>query len=910
MRPTSIDTQQPRPWLSLYRGVRPELKPTCETALDMFRATLERDRAAPLVHYFERSLSVGECDAMSDALAVGLQQRGVEVGDRIAVYLQNIPQVLIAVLAIWKCGAVVVPCNPMLRERELGKILRSSGCLAMICQEDLYADVGRAALPSTAVQHTITTCPLEFLDPGKPLPTMLAGVRRNPQADASDMLEVIAKHAGERPRPVALTGDDVAFMVHTSGTTGDAKGAMNTHRNVVFATSVYEAWIGLTAHDVILGLAPLFHVTGLIGHVTLAMLTGSPLVLFYRFDVNEACRLAALHRATFTVSAITAYIALLNSDALGKYDLRTLTKLYTGGAPTPASVLEDWHGRTGVRIQPMYGLTEATSPTHMTPYGAVPPIDPHTGAMAIGVPVCNTHVKVITDAGYEAAPHEIGEFVIAGPQIVPGYWQKPEETAKALTADGLKTGDVGFMDENGWFYLVDRSKDMIVASGFKVWPREVEEVLYQHPAVREAAVVGVPDAYRGETIKAVISLKPGQSVTPDEIRAFARERMAAYKYPRVVEIMDDLPKTTSGKIMRRLLAPASHATALPVQAEIVDVSYPQLRAALEARAVLETGAVWLRLSRGTLPIATTAALYERLRLMLAQLRDGRTFVDRAAFLAANEAYHSAVVDLAENEHLSVGFRRLRLRDLFAAALKNTDVVAENAVYFHEYLTDSLAANDASSSIKAILSWGKHSSTGVRRALDLHGDVATQRDELRPGGIVEDLSIGVAKEQDSLAGDIDALVMALDARAALEIGITQSLGSALSIEAERDALVARLRAFTPLVRGTSAAHVARYIRADDAFHRIFLSLLRNQPLFDIYNAMDVPELMRRVLVVAPISIREVFDDHKALTNALRAGSADETSAAITEHANRVRAALAAFLAESTQAADRAGSQQVA
>ncbi len=268
---------------------------------------------------------------------------------------------------------------------------------------------------------------------------------------------------------------------------------------------------------------------------------------------------------------------------------------------------------------------------------------------------------------------------------MPGYWQKPEETAKALTADGLRTGDVGFMDEQGWFYLVDRSKDMIVASGFKVWPREVEEVLYQHPAVREAAVVGIPDAYRGETIKAVISLKPGQNVTPDEIRAFARERMAAYKYPRVVEIMDDLPKTTSGKIMRRLLAPTAHATALPIQAEMTDVSYPQLRAALEARAVLEAGAVWLRFSRGQLSLTTTAGLYERLRLMLAQLRDGRTFVDRAAFLAANEAYHAAVVDLAENEHLSVGFRRLRLRELFAAALKNTDVIAENGVYFHEYL---------------------------------------------------------------------------------------------------------------------------------------------------------------------------------------------------------------------------------
>lgn len=888
-----------RPWLGLYRDVPPTITPKSETALAMFRATAARDRNAPFVHYFERSLTAGECDTMSDSLAVVLQERGIEAGDRIAIYLQNIPQAVIAVLAAWKCGAVIVPCNPMLRERELVKVLSGSGCRVLICQEDLYGEVAKAALPSTAVEHAITTSPREFLAPEAPAPTMLAGMMPVRHPGTTDMLEAIAAHAGQHPRPVEITGDDIAFMVYTSGTTGDPKGAMNTHRNVVFATSVYERWIDLTSRDVILGLAPLFHVTGLIGHVTLAMLTGAPLILFYRFDADEACRLAALHRATFTVSAITAFIALMGSDALGKHDLKSFTKLYTGGAPTPARVLEDWHARTGVRIQPMYGLTEATSPTHMTPHGVVPPIDPHTGAMSVGVPVPNTFVKVVLDDGREAAPREIGEFVIAGPQIVPGYWQKPAETAKSISAEGLKTGDVGFMDERGWFYLVDRSKDMIVASGFKVWPREVEEVLYQHPAVREAAVVGIPDAYRGETIKAVISLKPGQLVTAEEIRAFARERMAAYKYPRVVEIMDDLPKTTSGKIMRRLLQPMANASAIPAQAEILDVSYPQLRVALEARAVLEAGAVWLRLSRSTIPLSTSGVLYERLRLMLAQLHDGRVYIDRGAFFAANESYHASVVALAENEHLSVGFKRLRLRDLFMTALKDAPVAAENIVYFHEFLTDSIAAGDASRAVKAILSWSKQSSTSVRRTLEPQSEDAGRQSELRPGAIVEDLSLAVAKEQDSLAGDVDALVLALDARAAIEIGITQSLGAALSVETERDALVARLRAFTPLVRGASPAHVMRYIRADDAFHRVFLSVVRNQHLFDIYNAMDLPELMRRVLGVAPTSIREVFDDHKGLTNALRAGDADATSAAITEHVNRVRSALGAFLSSVTK-----------
>ena len=280
--------------------------------------------------------------------------------------------------------------------------------------------------------------------------------------------------------------------------------------------------------------------------------------------------------------------------------------------------------------------------------------------------------------------------------------------------------------------------------------------------------------------------------------------------------------------------------------------------------------------------------------MLAYLHEDGRFIDREAFLAANKAYHEAIVGLAQNEHLSAGFERLRLRQLYRTALKDTQSSVENVVYFHEFLTDALAAGDVQGALKAILSWSKVTSAGVRRIVGYDEAASSLRDELRLGGIVEDLSLGVAKEQESLASDVDALVMALDARAALEIGITQSLGSALQVEAERDALVARLRAFTPLVRGAGAAHVARYIRADDAFHRVFLSLLRNPTLFEMYNAMDVPELMRRVLIVAPASIREVFDDHKGLTNALRAGSADATSAAITEHANRVRAALAAVL----------------
>jgi long-chain acyl-CoA synthetase len=884
-----------RRWQGLYGTMPPTIAPPSATGLQMFQSMASRQRGRPLVHYFDRSISVDEIDAMSDALAVALQQRGVEPGERIAMYLQNVPQVLITVLAAWKCGAVVVPCNPMLRERELVKILTDSGSRVLICHDDLYTEVARAALPLTAVQHTITTSPLDFLEPGTPLPPILASTTRLRYTEASDLGELVARHVGAQPQPVEITADDVAFMVYTSGTTGEPKAAMNTHGNVVFATSVYERWIDITEADTILGLAPLFHVTGLIGHVALALLTGSPLILFYRFDSGEACRLVERHRATFTVSAVTAFIALLNSDAMAGRDFASLTRVYTGGAPTPPGVLAEWHARTGTRIQPMYGLTEATSPTHMTPHGVVPPVDARTGAVSIGVPVFNTAVRVMTDAGAEAGPGEIGEFLITGPQIVPGYWQKPAETAKSLAGGELRTGDIGFMDEAGWFYLVDRAKDMIVASGFKVWPSEVEEVLYLHPAVREAAVVGMPDPYRGETIKAVISLKTGHETTPDAIKAFARERMAAYKYPRFVEIIDDLPKTASGKIMRRMLQTAIGAGVPTVHGgDVAAASYPQLRAALEARGVLEAGVVWLRLSRGSIPRSTSEALYERLRVMVGYVgADGR-FLDRDALLAAHEAFHAAVIALADNEYLSQAFRRLRLREHLARALKDQTHTPENVVSAHELLTDAIAGGDAIAAVQAIMAWKETSRASVHTILGDGGEGRAAAD-FQPASAIEDLTVAQAQEQSGRAADVDALVQALDARAAIEIGITQTLGDALTPPAERDALVARLRAFTPLVRGAGARHVWRHIRADDAFHRVFLSLLRNPALFDVYNAMDVPELMRRVLEVAPLSIRGEFDDHKGLTDALSRADANAVSAAITEHANRVRAALARFVA---------------
>ena len=237
----------------------------------------------------------------------------------------------------------------------------------------------------------------------------------------------------------------------------------------------------------------------------------------------------------------------------GDRDLSSFSKVYSGGAPIAPAMVEAWERQFGAYIHNIYGLTETTSPSHIVPRQRRAPVDPTSGALSVGIPIFNTIVRVVDERGEELPVGEIGEFETSGPQVVRGYWGKPEETAHALPGGALRTGDVGFMDEQGWFYVVDRKKDLINVAGYKVWPREVEDVLYEHPAVREAAVVGVPDEYRGETVKAFVSVKPGRETSPEELIAFCRERLAAYKYPRRVELLDELPKTPTGKILRREL---------------------------------------------------------------------------------------------------------------------------------------------------------------------------------------------------------------------------------------------------------------------------------------------------------------------------------------------------------------------
>jgi long-chain acyl-CoA synthetase len=550
-----VSTYTDRPWLAHYaHGLPPDITAEYGTMLELFAASLRRGPDTQAIRYFDGVLTLADLDAASDALAVGLQSRGFQPGDRLAVYVQNNPAFVVGLLGAWKAGGVAVAINPMNKGRELTYLLADSGATALLCLDELYQAVAREVIASgegVKVDTVITCSSLDWQTRNDP--RLFRDTAATRAEGTLDLLELISANTGGRPDTPAPKPDDVAILTYTSGTTGVPKGAMNTHANLTFNAQTYRDWMGLTPDDSVLGVAPLFHITGLVGHVALALLLPCPLVLAHRYHPEVVVDVIREHRPTFTVGAITVFISLAGVEGVGKDDFSSFRMLYSGGAPIAPAVTDRFEEQTGLYIHNIYGLTETNSPSHGVPLGARAPVDLNSGALSVGVPVFNTVVRILGEDGEELPVGEVGEIATSGPQVVPGYWNKPEATEASLPGGELRTGDVGFMDAEGWFYLVDRKKDMINAAGYKVWPREVEDVLYGHPAVREAAVVGVPDEYRGETVKAFVSVRPGVEVTEQELIDYCKSNMAAYKYPRSIEFIEELPKTTTGKILRREL---------------------------------------------------------------------------------------------------------------------------------------------------------------------------------------------------------------------------------------------------------------------------------------------------------------------------------------------------------------------
>jgi len=547
-----------RPWLKNYpEWVPHDIEIGNDTAIGDFMASAHQKPEAPAVHYFDGTLSYGDIDRLSNSLAAALQDLGVVKGERVILVLQNIPQFLISTYAAWKIGAIVVPLNPMYKENELSYFCENSAAKIFITLEEIAGQLEISFLKRSSIEKVITTSPLDFLSDQTRLPKLLDNTQKKPVPDCLDMMDLINRYPDAEITCSKLSAEDIAYLTYTSGTTGSPKGAMNTHGNIAYNARVYQVMQRIDETDVILGVAPLFHVTGEVAHLATAALAGIPVVLYYRFDPGETLRLIERWKITTTVASITVYIALMNHPSIWQSDFASFSKAYSGGAPVSEAVVNQFEKMTGQYLYNVYGMTETNSPSHIVPLGKRAPVDPESGALSVGVPVPGCIMKIVDlkEDNRELAPDQIGEIVDSGPIIVPGYWQQPEETEKAIRNGWLYTGDVGKMDDNGWFYVVDRKKDLIIASGYKVWPRDVEDVIYQHPAIRETAVVGVPDSYRGETVKAYVALKSGEenSIQPEDIISFCKERLAAYKYPREVEIVSEIPKTLTGKILRRVL---------------------------------------------------------------------------------------------------------------------------------------------------------------------------------------------------------------------------------------------------------------------------------------------------------------------------------------------------------------------
>jgi long-chain acyl-CoA synthetase len=547
-----------KPWLQSYPEWFPaSVSPPNQSILDLFNSSFQAYPDDPCIYYFDTIYSYKEIHRTASSMAAVLGKMGVSKGDRIMQVLQNIPQVLIASLAAWMRSAVVVPVNPMYTTRDIASLISDSGAGVIICQDDLYESSVKEAIKGKDHVEVITTSPLDMLSPDAEVPDQLKSVKKIHLSDTQDFNTLINQSSEPSVDMIKPRPRDLAYLVYTSGTTGPPKGAMLTHYNIVYNTKIYELAARMDRHDVVLGVAPLFHITGIVAHLAIAFRLGVPMVLFYRFDVTDVLHLLEKYKATFTVASITVYISLLNHPESKNFDISSFRKAYSGGAPVSPSTVKKFEEILGLTIYNVYGLTESSSPATITPLGQSGPVDSESGALSVGliIPGLEAWIVDVDNPDKEMHPGQPGELVLRGPCMVSGYWGKPQETAHTIQDGRFFTGDVAKMDEQGWCYIVDRKKDLINVSGYKVWPRDVEDVLYQHPAVKEAAVVGIPDAYRGETVKAFVAINDSykDKVSSEELISFCKEKMAAFKYPRIVEIIDEVPKTPTGKFLRRQL---------------------------------------------------------------------------------------------------------------------------------------------------------------------------------------------------------------------------------------------------------------------------------------------------------------------------------------------------------------------
>ena len=518
------------------------------------KATAARLPRKTALVFYGREISFTELDEASDRFAAWLRGRGVGPGDRVALYLENCPQFAVAHFGALKVGAITVALNPMHKAHELGHELEDSGARVIVA-----ADAGREVVEGvrdrTALDTAVLVSYRGYLpeEPTLPLPpSLLEEAPRRPRGweDFQTIVGSAATIRALEPR----ARHDTALIQYTSGTTGAPKGAELTHGNVTANCELIRAFFGIGPADVLLGVVPWFHITGMEVQLNLMAYTGATLVALHRFDVETALRAIQRYRCTVTTLIATINVAILNHEATPSYDLTSLRLCTSGGAPVPAEIARRWEAATGHALVEGYGLTETTAPTHSNP-----PHRPRYGTVGVPLPYTGVRIVSLEDGVTEMAPGESGEIAVRGPMVTKGYWGRPEATAEAIPDGWLRTGDIGRVDEEGYFTIEERKKDLIKASGYSVFPAEVEAIMYRHPAVAEVGVVGVPDPYRGEDVLAFVVRRTGATATERELVEWCRAEMAVYKAPRAVRFVPALPKTGSGKIVKRALREQARA---------------------------------------------------------------------------------------------------------------------------------------------------------------------------------------------------------------------------------------------------------------------------------------------------------------------------------------------------------------
>ncbi|PFA62235.1 long-chain fatty acid--CoA ligase [Bacillus sp. AFS015802] len=499
----------------------------------MLQQTVSSYPDYPCISFYQKRMTYSDLQDAVTLFSSSLQHIGAKKGDRVAIMLPNCPHYVISYYGILTIGGIVTQVNPMSVERELIHLLNDSGAETIVVLDRFYPMI-QSIQKETKVKTII----------------VVSFQGENPFSDYT--FEEFLKVGDGSNSDISIHPEDVAVLQYTGGTTGVSKGVMLTHSNIlsnVMQSQLFFKESIQTGKERSLSVIPFFHVFGMNSCMNLSIYSANEMILLPRFELSEVLLTIKREKPTLFPGVPTMYVAITNHPSAEEYGIHSIKLCNSGSAPMPVELLNQFEKKTGAKILEGYGLSEASPTTHCNPAFA----ERKPGTVGIGLPSTDYKVVDLATGMKEVPPGDIGELIIKGPQVMKGYWNLPEETAHALRDGWLYTGDIARMDDEGYVSIVDRKKDMIIASGYNVYPREVEEVIYEHPLVQEAVVIGVPDSYRGETVKAVIVLKAGEKVSEQELIRFCQENISSFKVPRIIEFRDELPKTSVGKILRRAL---------------------------------------------------------------------------------------------------------------------------------------------------------------------------------------------------------------------------------------------------------------------------------------------------------------------------------------------------------------------